>query len=87
MKVEKFVETHLFKYDGTKIGYVGMNQGALEEALKSFTELKCRELLEIVAEKAKTKENRSMINGYDYTERYVDKDSILNAVDLNTFIQ
>jgi hypothetical protein len=59
----------------------------IEQAMKEFAELKCKELLEIVAEKAKIVENRSMINGYDCTERWVDKDSILNAVDLKGFIK
>jgi len=52
---------------------------------KEYTKQKCQELLLLVAEKAKIKENRSMSNGYDYTERYIDKDSILNCVDLEEF--
>jgi hypothetical protein len=65
----------------------GCDLQEIESALIGFAELKCKELLEIVAKKAKIVENRSMVNGYDYTERWVDKDSILNAVDLKEFIK
>jgi hypothetical protein len=65
----------------------GCDLQEIESALIGFAELKCKELLEIVAKKAKIIESRSMVNGYDYTERLVDKDSILNAVDLKEFIK
>ena len=60
-------------------------QHNIKKAMQEYAKQKCQELLLLVAEKAKIKENRSMSNGYDYTERYVDKDSILNAVDLDSF--
>jgi hypothetical protein len=53
----------------------------LVDILKEFAELKCKELLEIVAEKA---EVRLGISSCNYV---VDKDSILNAVDLKEFIK
>jgi hypothetical protein len=65
----------------------GADLKEIEVALIGFAEMKCKELLEIVAKKAKIVENRSMVNGYDYTERLIDKDSILNAVDLKQFIK
>lgn len=52
-----------------------------EEFLREYAKLKCKELLEIVAEKAKTE--------YDLDDDYrvvVNKGSILNAVDLEIFI-
>lgn len=51
----------------------------IEQAIKEYSKLKCQELLEIVAEKAKVEE---VWNNY-----YVNKDSILNAVDLDKFIK
>lgn len=62
----------------------------IESALIGFATLKCQELLEIVAEKA-----RLIEDGYEQYEEYhlnlggslrVDKDSILSAVDLDKFI-
>jgi hypothetical protein len=47
--------------------------------MKKYAELKCKELLEIVAEKAE-------ITGC-YSSPHIDKDSILNAVDLKEFIK
>lgn len=58
-------------------------------AMKWYAMLKCEELLKIVAEKAQTKElfvNGSNGGWYDKVG-YVNKDSILNAVDLNEFIK
>lgn len=52
----------------------------IEEAMKEYASLKCQELLEIVTEKVK-------LEWIDYTngEVIVNKDSILNAVDLDKF--
>jgi hypothetical protein len=50
----------------------------LREAMKEYAYLKCKELLEIVAEKATVIEY--------WNDWYVEKDSILNAVDLKQFI-
>ncbi len=61
----------------------------IKEAMKEFAELKCKELLEIVVQKAETKEMFvSGSNGgwYDKVGK-VDKDSILTAVDLKEFIK
>lgn len=65
----------------------GCDLDEIVSALEGFAKLKCEKLLEIIVENAKIIENRSMSSGYDYTERYVCKDSIINAVDLNEFIK
>ena len=94
MRTEDFIKTHMFKMDENhkNVGdYICINQGALEEALNSFAKLKCQELLLLVAEKVRIIEDGDVDNPY---EEYfldlggylrVDKDSILNAVDLETF--
>lgn len=53
----------------------------VQKVMKEYTRLKCKELLKIVAEKAE--------NGFTHSFGYSfeDKDSILNAVDLNEFIK
>ena len=51
----------------------------ITSAMKEYARLKCEELLKIVAEKAEVE--------YDWNASYVDRDSILNAVDLNEFIK
>lgn len=51
----------------------------VQKAMVEFAELKCKELLEIVAEKATVFEY--------WNDWYVDKDSILKAVDLKEFIK
>ena len=56
-----------------------INSG-IENAMIGFAKAKCKELLEIVAEKAKPE--------YDLDDDYkviVNKNSILNAIDLETF--
>jgi hypothetical protein len=61
----------------------------IKQAMKEFASLKCKELLEIVAEKAETREmfvNGSNGGWYDKVGK-VNKDSILNAVDLKEFIK
>ena len=74
----------------------------IEEAMKEYARLKCQELLEIVAEKVeigmKKKSNygthrkwqnvkEDEVDLFDYQVQYfVDKDSILSAVDLDSFI-
>jgi hypothetical protein len=57
----------------------------IQEAMKEFAELKCKELLEIVSEKAKTKPY-STNTSIDFSKLVVDKNSILNAIDLKEFI-
>ncbi len=57
----------------------GCRDWMFEEALSEFAELKCQELLEIVAEKAYAQ--------VEHDCAIIDKDSILNAVDLKEFIQ
>jgi hypothetical protein len=84
--------------------FTDIQKSLIEKAMKEYTELKCKELLEIVAEKAKIKtEKKSQYGKYrkwqkvkddeefdlfDYEMRNsVDKDSILNSVDLKEFIK
>jgi hypothetical protein len=64
------------------------------ELSKDFTEQKCKELLEIVAEKAKIKKeyyrDSNLKSNYGDPEieiMVIDKDSILNAVNLKEFIR
>ena len=63
----------------------------IEEAMKEYTRLKCQELLLLVAEKVRIIEDGDINNPY---EEYfldlggslrVDKDSILNVIDLEKF--
>lgn len=60
-------------------------------ALEGFAKLKCEELLVIVAEKAKAeiKYEYSGNTGSEYLDEWavIDKNSILNAVNLNEFIK
>jgi hypothetical protein len=55
-------------------------QKDIVRAMQEYARLKCEELLEIVAEKAEVYRSEG---GY---ENWVDKDSVLNAVDLDEFI-
>lgn len=57
--------------------------GTILECMKSYAKEKCQELLEIVAEKAKVKVSQHC---FELSEE-VDKDSILNAVNLDEFIK
>jgi hypothetical protein len=50
----------------------------IEEAMKEYAELKCKELLKIVAEKA----DKAHVGGWD-----LDRDEVLSAVDLKEFIK
>lgn len=67
----------------------GADLNEIESALIGFAKLKCEELLEIVAEEAQIKQEIEYIHssvGYG-TVSVVDKDSILNAVNLDEFIK
>ena len=55
----------------------GTDLQEIEMALQGFAKMKCKELLEIVAEKAKIKD-------FGYA---VSRDSIINAVNLDEFIK
>jgi len=80
-------EVLLSKQHGTNEEWITFTE--VEEAMKEYAELKCRKLLEIVAEKAKANVlyDWSGNTGSEYCNEYavVDKDSILNAVDLKEF--
>ena len=70
-----------------------LDEADIIEVIQEYAKMKCKELLEIVAEKAVL-----VLNGEIYSKTYsvkvyneriklsIDKDSILNAVDLETFI-
>ena len=51
-------------------------------SMKKYATMKCKELLEIVAEKATVK---TKYKGLLNNSIFIDKDSILNAVDLESF--
>jgi hypothetical protein len=53
--------------------------GEIQGAMREYATLKCKELLEIVAEKAYAQ--------VEYDCAVIDKDSILNAVNLKEFIK
>jgi len=53
-------------------------------AMQEYAKLKCQELLEIVSEKAEL--DWEKFSNYDSSSCEIDKDSILNAVDLGEFI-
>jgi len=68
-----------------------LTEDQIIDCMHEYTRIKCKELLEIVAEKAKIVED-----GYEQYDEYwldlggslkVDKNSILNAVDLKEFIK
>jgi hypothetical protein len=102
MKAEEILKEWLIQTDQTNL-----KEGhyfVIKEAMKEFAELKCKELLEIVAKKVKIEVvpeglNKRSIDVYESYERgghgepnwctkiSVDKDSILNAVDLKEFIK
>lgn len=65
----------------------------IEDVVLEYTKLKCQELLEIVAKKAKIADEDNDVyqqphifycKGEEY-KTWVDKDSIINAVDLEKF--
>ncbi len=73
----------------------GCDMQEIESDLIRFARIKCKELLKIVAEKAMIIDEDNDVyeqphifycNGEKY-KTWVDKDSILNAVDLDSFIQ
>ena len=75
MTAKSILEEWLSQTDQTNL-----KQGhyfVIEEAMKEYAKMKCKELLEIVAEKAK-------ITDFGYT---VSRDSIINAVNLDEFIK
>jgi len=90
MKAEELLEQLLEEYHYDKDAIM-VSTAFLDMFAKEYARLKCKELLEIVAEKAKTKtiyeindQPSSSFGDYEYD--VVDKDTILNAVDLNSFI-
>lgn len=71
----------------------GCGEWMFKEALEEYAKAKCQELLEIVAKKAKVKNEDGKVyqqphifycNGEEH-KIFVDRDSILNAVDLENF--
>lgn len=66
-----------------------IQKSLIEKAIKEYTKIKCKELLEIVAEKAQAsiKYEYSGNTGSEYCDEWavVDKESVLNCVDLENF--
>ena len=79
MTAEKYI------MENTDIMTMAGNKQKVAKAMIEFAELKCKELLNIVAEKAKTKTD--YFGGSFRGDIIIDKDSILNAVNLKEFIQ
>ena len=83
MTIDEFVEKE-YPY--------GCGEWMFKEALVEYAKIKCKELLEIVAEKAKVIQYSAYIDmppekeirGENFVIQ-VDKDSVLNAVDLENF--
>ncbi len=63
------------------------NEGLIIDKMKEYALLKCKELLEIVAEKARVITIWEGNTGSEYIDFDVDKNRILNAVDLQEFIK
>lgn len=64
-------------------GFKEAHYFVIEEAMKEYAKIKCKELLEIVVEKAKADMNFNFTGNVPY----VIKNSILRAVDLDEFIK
>ncbi len=64
------------------------NRDTLKDVFQQCLRIKCKELLEIAAEKAEVKGTYTPTEFQGYFKKVgsVDKDSILNAVDLDNFI-
>jgi len=87
MTAEEFIGKHMFTYNPenpNKDKYIGINQSYFEEALKDFAKIKVKEVLEIVAKKAKTQRTA---NTGSWLDASIDKNSILNCINLDEFIK
>ena len=102
MTAEEFTQDYLdasddfmFSMEEQLSQCVGFNYSNIIDLMQEYARLKCKELLEIVAEKAKIKTENNLVYQQPYKfycnkeehSIFVDKDSILNAVDLNSFIK
>lgn len=58
------------------------NENTIINKMKEYAKEKCQELLKIVAEKAEVKASKYLFE----SSEEIDKDSILNAVNLDEFI-
>lgn len=89
MTAEEILKKHLDGWWKAQIGHHPHIENVLE-AMKEYAKLKCEELLKIVVENVKT-ENiypKYVLNEFDEFEHIiVNKESILNAVDLDEFIK
>jgi hypothetical protein len=79
MTVEQFLEKNYFgmTFD---IAHSDVMESDFKTAMQEYAQLKCKQLLEIASDKAEAV--------YDLNDSYrviVDKDSILNCVDLEKF--
>lgn len=92
MTAEEILEQTFNLYEYRMVGGVyNQTEEVVLEAMREYARLKCKELLEIVAEKVRIVEDGDIDNPYE--EYFLDlggslrvnKDSILNAVDLEDF--
>ena len=89
MTVEEKLQEVFLERSGTRFAKYPYNDtfDATITAMQEYAEMKCKQLLEIVAEKVETKElfvNGSNGGWYDKVGK-VNKDSILNCVDIESF--
>ena len=61
---------------------LSMSGRYVSEMMIEFAKLHVEQALKEASEKGKILVNRSMSNGYDYSEHYINKDSILNSYPL-----
>ena len=80
---EEILEKHWkLKTDFPMDDVIKLNMQYCVESMQEYATMKCKELLEIVAEKATVK---TKYKGLLNNSIFIDKDSILNTVDLESF--
>lgn len=67
-------------FDDLERGDVWTN---VEQTMIEFAKLKCQEQLKAILENVKTKEDVAIFQEGQYMQTVIDKDSIINAYDLN----
>jgi len=87
MTAEDFLQEHLeiSYFYNDKYDKMCCLSNDVQKAMKEYAKLKCQELLLLVAEKAKVTTIWEGTIGSEYVDYDVDRDSIINAVDLETF--
>ena len=64
-------------------GYLGIDTKVFAEKLREFAKLHCIKQAKVISEKATTKEDIAIFQEGTFKTIVVDKDSIINAYDLN----